>query len=145
MANYTPFVRSNFFAVKDAAKFERFCKEYDLHVITPMPMPRRALANKRKRGGALVGFLGASETGIPLQKYDPELDQLVETDFCADLAAQLKPGWVAVVMEIGYEAMRYLHGYAVAVNASGKTTAVDLRDIYARAKRLGAHVTPCEY
>jgi hypothetical protein len=32
-----------------------------------------------------------------------------------------------------------------AVDASGKTTAVDLRDIYARAKRLGAHVTPCEY
>lgn len=52
---------------------------------------------------------------------------------------------MAIVREIGYEKMRYLVGYTVAVNAAGESLEVSLDDIYEAAKRLGKHITACEY
>ncbi|MEW6545053.1 MAG: hypothetical protein AB1411_15770 [Nitrospirota bacterium] len=138
MANYVPLMRSNYFAVKSRAAFERFCKEYELH----------AIAMEERGAGAeeLVGFLGSDERGIPRSKYDAAKEDWVDADFFGDLAKQLKPGWVAVVQEIGYEKLRYLVGVAVAVNAAGAVVAVSLNDIYKKAKRLGKQpMTPCEY
>jgi len=62
-----------------------------------------------------------------------------------DLAGHLKEGWVAVVREIGFEKMRYLVGYSVAINSRGQSIEVSLDQIYEDAKRLGEHVTACEY
>jgi len=133
MANYVACVRSNYFDVKDAAAFEAFCKKWNLELI---------------RGGkddTLFGFLGDGEIGIPLCYYDAEADDYVEGRFMDELAGHLADGWVAIVREIGYENMRYLVGYTVAVNARGESIEVSLDQIYEDAKRLGEHVTPCEY
>jgi len=133
MANYVPFVRSNYFKVKDHAAFEAFCKKWGVKMI----------------GGPdhdeLVGFLGGDEVGIPLCYYDSESGEHVEGRFMDDLATHLVDGWVALVREIGYEKMRYLVGYTVAVNARGESIEVSLDQIYDDAKRLGEHITPCEY
>jgi hypothetical protein len=143
MANYVPFMRSNYFAVKNRAAFEQFCKSYELRLIEhDKDSPRRTDGT----GEPLVGFLGPDEGGIPASKFDVEKDDWVDADFFADLAAHVKPGWVAVVQEIGFEKLRYLVGVAVAVNAQGKTVEVSLNDIYTRANRLGTHpITRCEY
>jgi len=133
MANYVPFVRSNYFEVKDGAAFEAFCKKWGVELI---------------RGGkddTLYGFLGNGEIGLPLCYYDAEKDDYVEGSFMDDLAGHLKEGWVAVVREIGFEKMRYLVGYSVAINSRGQSIEVSLDQIYEDAKRLGEHVTACEY
>ena len=133
MANYVPFVRSNYFEVKDAAAFEAFCKKWRVELI---------------RGGkddTLFGFLGDGEIGLPLCYYDAGKDDYVEGNFMDELSGHLANGWVAVVREIGYEKMRYLVGYTVAVNSRGESIEVSLDDIYAAAKRLGKHLTACEY
>jgi hypothetical protein len=132
MANYVAFVRSNYFAVQDQTAFEQFCREYDLEPI---------------KNDHLVGFLGNEEGGIPSTKYD-EKSGFVEADFFGDLAAQLKPGWVAVVQEVGFEneKMRYLVGRAIAVNADGESVELSLDDIYESARHLGHRpITACEY
>jgi hypothetical protein len=133
MANYCPFVRSNYVQVKDPAAFEAFCKKWGVELI---------------RGGkddALFGFLVNEETGLPRCYYDSDQDDWLEGDLLKDLSTHLAPGWVAIIREIGYEKMRYLVGYTVAINWQGDTLEVSLDDIYEDAKRLGKHITHCEY
>lgn len=133
MANYVPFVRSNYFKVKNPVAFEAFCDKWGVEMI------------RRGDRDELVGFMGGDEVGIPLCYYDAERGEHVEGEFMKDLAAHLEDGWVAVVREIGYEKMRYLVGYTVAVNSRGESIEVSLDQIYDEAKRLGEHITPCEY
>lgn len=133
MANYYPWVRSNYFQVKDPAVFESFCKKWDVELI---------------RGGkddSLFGFLGNGEMGLPFCYYDAEKNDTVEGTFMDDLAGHLVDGWVAIVREIGYEKMRYLVGYTVAINSRGESIEVSLDQIYEDAKPLGKHITACEY
>lgn len=133
MANYVPFVRSNYFKVKAPSAFKAFCKKWGVDPIA---------------GGDrddLAGFMGAGEIGIPLCYFDSEKGEHVEGEFMKELGGQLADGWVAIVREIGYEKMRYLVGYTVAVNARGESIEVSLDQIYEDAKRLGEHITPCEY
>ncbi len=134
MANYYPFARSNYFMVKDAGAFAGFCKKWNVELI------------RGGDGDTLFGFLcPEAEEGIPLSVYDEAKDEYVDGDFIADLATHLADGWVAIVREIGYEKLRYLVGYTVAVNSQGTKRSVDLNEIYRKARKLGEHVTDCEY
>jgi len=133
MANYVSCARSSYFQVKNPAAFEAFCKKWTAELI---------------RGGdkdELFGFICGDEGGIPSSRYDAEKDDYVEGGFMEELATHLADGWVATVREIGYEKMRYLVGYTVAINAAGETLEVSLDDIYEAAKRLGPNLTSCEY
>ncbi len=134
MANYFAFSRSNYFAVKDREAFSLFCKNLGLVVIEQEP------EDKDPNAFTLVGFYN-EEGGIP--SYDPTTQS--DIDFPEELAKHLVDGHVAVVEEIGWEKMRYLVGYAIAVNSKAETREVSLNDIYDAAKDLGAKVTPCEY
>ena len=137
MANYVPFMRSNYFKVKDPQAFEAFCKKWDLELIkTPDPQDPQ---------GQLFGCVNNGETGLPCGYYDKEKDEFVEEDFMKTLSGHLCEGWVAVVREVGYEKMRYLVGFTVAVNSAGRSCVVDLDAIYDRARRLGKHVTQCSW
>lgn len=69
----------------------------------------------------------------------------VEGSFMDEIAGHLAHGSVAIVREIGYEKMRHLVGYTVAINSRGETIEVSLDQIYEDAKRLGEHITACEY
>lgn len=52
------------------------------------------------------------------------------------ITAHLEETDVAIIMGIGMEKMRYLDGYAVAVNATGQKRALRLDDIYDLAKEI---------
>src|SRR4030095_12271647 len=107
MANYVPFVRSNYFEVKDPAAFKAFCEKWGVDPI-----------GGGDRDG-LAGFMGAGEIGIPLCYYDPEKGEHIEGEFMKELGGHLADGWVAIVREIGYEKMRDLGGYTGAVKDPG--------------------------
>lgn len=70
MADYVPFMRSHYFAVKNRAAFEQFCADYDLTLVKAVSSSPR-----RNRGEELVGFRGNGETGIRTGKYHPEKDE----------------------------------------------------------------------
>lgn len=136
MANYVPFMRSNYFDVKDAAAFQAFCTKWDVELT---------------RGGGeegkstLYGFLANGEMGLPPCYWDAAQHDFVEGEFVKELATHLADGWVAVIREVGYEKYRYLVGFTVAVNSKGEILEITLDEIYAKAKSLGSHVTRCEY
>jgi len=70
----------------------------------------------------------------------------IETDFLGELSRLLARREVAVVMEVGSEKMRYLIGYAAAVDARGRRIQIALSDIYRRCKEtFGIEPTPVEY
>lgn len=48
-------------------------------------------------------------------------------------------------MEVGSEKLRYLRGYATAVNSDGKTVSMSLEGIYRLAAKLGTRITRAEY
>lgn len=102
MSNFEAKVRSNYFKVKSRKKFDEFLCRWTL----------RALAENEKT--RLVGFTTEDMTDHGAIQ-NPEEDQ--QADFCAELAAQLKPGEVAIFMEVGSEKIRYLFGHATAVNS----------------------------
>jgi hypothetical protein len=79
MANYEPFFRSNYFAVKDAEKFKAFCDRFSFDLV-----------EKESEGGTLYGFVdrGEGEGGLPSMMED-ESGDWVDVDFIAELAEQL--------------------------------------------------------
>jgi hypothetical protein len=136
MANYEPFVRSNYFQVRDPEAFRSWCQGLGLEVI----------GNEDPEHGMLFGFI--ADDGVPCDRYDEGAGEYVEIDFYAELATHLLDGWIAEVRGIGYEKMRYLDGYTVAVDHAGETIAVNLDDIYKKAREYWGervHCTACEY
>lgn len=135
MANYTANFRSNYFAVKDVAQFQVFCTAFQLEMITDI-----------ENNQTLYSFLNeGNESGIPATRYNEVIDDWEEIDFMNELATHLMDGYVAIVMEVGYEKLCYLIGVAHAVNAAGEVIEVDLDEIYPRAAALGLHRTSCTY
>jgi hypothetical protein len=133
MADYLAQTRSNYFRVKNAEKFKAFCQRYNLEVIT----------NEKPKKGCKYGFM--VDGPIPTGRCNAKGDW-IETDFLQELSAHLMPKEVAVVVEIGSEKMRYLNGYACAVNSKGKRIQVALTDIYKWAKEtFGIEPTMAEY
>ncbi|MEP7343604.1 MAG: hypothetical protein ABI977_38140 [Acidobacteriota bacterium] len=135
MANYTAIFRSNYFAVKDAEQFNKFCDEFNLEMIT-----------KPEGDGTLHGFLNkGNEAGIPLTRLNKESGEWDGVDFLGLLAEHLMPDYIAVVMEIGSEELRYLIGEAYAINSEGQNVSLTLDEIYKRATALGSTCTDCSY
>ena len=135
MANYTAYFRSNYFGVKDVAQFQAFCAAFQLEMITTT-----------ENNQTLYGFLNEdNEGGIPVTRYHEVTDDWEEADFMSELAAHLMDDYVAIVMEVGYEKMRYLSGIAHAVNAKGEMMSVELDEIYERSAPLGRKGTNCSY
>lgn len=132
MANYIGSARTNYFRVKDVAKFEAWASLYDgVEVI---------------HGDDDEGLAGLMVTGDgggwPNQRATPENeDDLVEVDIVTELAEHLQEGSVAIVMEVGAEKLRYLIGWAVAINSKKATVGVNIYDVYEKAKQLGTEIT----
>lgn len=133
MANYTAYFRSNYFAVKDVAQFQTFCTEFNCTMITNI-----------EGAQTLYGFYG-DDGGIPVTRYNEEKQDWEEADLLSALASHLTDDYVAIVMEVGFEKMRYLLGEAHAVNAKGKMLSVELDEIYERSASLGRKGTSCSY
>lgn len=133
MANYTAYFRSNYFAVKDVARFQAFCHAFQLELVTTT-----------ENSQTLYGFLNErNEGGLPVTRYNEATDDWEEADLMGELATHLVDGYVAIVMEVGFEKMRYLIGMGYAVNARGEMMEVDLDEIYERSAVLGRKGTSC--
>ncbi len=134
MADYQAFARSNYFAVKDPEAFKRFVEGCGATLLT-----------KTHRNFTTYGFYA---DGIP-DLEDPDVVNDVDYEsvasFMAELSNYLAEDWVAVVIEIGHEAVHYAIGLAVAVNSEGEVLYLSLDDIFDKACNLGEHITYAEY
>ena len=135
MANYYEQARSSYFRVKDKEAFRVFLERFGGAV--------EMIEDDKGR----VGFLaqeGIPSTCMPADDgKEPE-----EVDFVSELAAYLADNEVAVVMANGYEKMRYLVGYAIAINNKKEQHEIDLAGIYKLASQLTKkpkRITRAEY
>lgn len=85
------------------------------------------------------------DTGCWPSGYFDEQDDWVELDLVALIAPHLRDGEVAVLMEAGFQKLRYVFGHTVAFNATGETVQLNLNDIYQQARTLGPYITTAEY
>lgn len=135
MANYYAFCRSNYFRVKDYKAFEDWVGSFDgnLEIAT--------------NSEGMVALLGSGESGWPSDRVTARGDY-DDVNFHAELAEHLQEKSIAVLMEVGYEKLRYLVGVAVALNHKGETVDVGLNDIYREALEAfgdDCEVTKAEY
>jgi len=130
MADHCGTARSNYFRVKDKQKFVDWCESLELKPI---------YQTDRETESELCGFLAETEYGL-LPVYRDEED----IDFFAELSTHLADGAVGIVMEVGNEKMRYITGFAGAVNSKGEVVCVSIDDIYEKAEKLGNVITMCE-
>lgn len=139
MANYYGQARSSYFKVKDKEAFQAFLRRFGSAVET--------IEDDKDKGR--VGFLAGE--GIPSEWAVTDADgmeEYVEVDFVGELAAHLADHEVAIVMETGYEKMRYLVGYAIAINNKKERREIDLCQIYKLARQLTRkpkRITRAEY
>lgn len=136
MANWYGAARSNYFRVANLGAFEHAMRELDVEVF-------------RDPDGRVCIWPDPATSdsgGWPSHRYDAANDEDVEVHITDVVAEHLASGEVAVLMECGAEKLRYLTGWAQAVNAAGEKRTVTLDDIYELAERdLGRPVSRAEY
>lgn len=135
MANYYENARTNYFKVKDESKFKDFLATLD---------GLETYSDKEGRHCILFDY----ESGVPSSKYNEETDDYDEFDFLGELSEHLTDGSIAIVMGSGAEKLRYVTGYAEAINSKGERVSVNIDSIYDLAKQKfgeGKEVTPAQY
>ena len=136
MANYYSTSRTNYFRVKDNDAFNQWAEQFSgIEII--------------EKDGT-VGLL--FDDGVPNCRWETEdadgneqNDVEVEIDFMDELAEHLADNEVAILQEAGAEKLRFINGYAIAINNKKETKQINLDDIYALAKELGSNITKAEY
>jgi hypothetical protein len=119
--------RSNYFKVKNPEAFKEWCNKLHLDV-------HESTNDNTQIGMLMIHPDNMSESGWPFNQYDEELEDWVEIDFTGELAEHLADKQVAVLIEIGYEKLRYLIGVAIAVAWNGEIKSISLDDIYKLAE-----------
>lgn len=125
MSQYTGFARTNDFRVKDRAAFDKAIAESlaDIDV------------NDAAGEGvdpALVYLICNEEGGWPSWAIGEDADGNdidIEVDIASLVGEHLAPDSVAILQEVGYEKMRYLVGYAIAVDCHGSQQTVSIDDM----------------
>ena len=139
MANYYATARSNYFAVKDEEAFMAWAAT----------VPDVSVVTRQTDGNKLFALLvdDGDYGGWPSFRYDEDTDEESEICILGELADHLAPGHVAVLMEAGAEKLRYVTGWAGAVNDQGEMIQLCLSDIMdmVRDKWPGSEVTDCSY
>jgi len=141
MANYYATARSNYFAVKDEVTFRQWAEFAGLKVLEPTHIGQTPDGTRR----LAIAPDGGNDDGWPTTRYNEETEEYDDVDVPEELVAYLKDGEVAVLMEVGSEKLRYLRGYATAVNSKGTIVNLSLESIYDLARKLGPNITLAEY
>jgi hypothetical protein len=125
MATYMAFCRSNYFQVKDSQKFLDWCEDLGL---TTLPAADPST------------FAIFPDEAWPSQNVKDE-----EIDFEQELSSYLVDDSIAILMEVGYEGsrfIRYVAGFAIAINSNNEQVVVNLDDIVElAAKTFGETAT----
>lgn len=157
MANYIGAARGNYFEVEDEALFLEWVEK-----LPGVVARKREAKPSREQDNAHNSrpryTLLAEDTdgaGWPSWRYSEggpdeepdEGDEGIEIDLADELSTHLAPGSVAVLEEAGSEKLRYLVGYATAVNHLGQTITVSISDVYHKAVSAGwtDHVEDARY
>lgn len=132
MANYYSSARTNYFRVKDVDAFNAWAKEYEDNY-------RVEVVDKEDT----FSILFDNESGVPTSReVDGSYDEI---DFMDELSKHLADDEVAILHQAGAEKLRYINGYAIAVNNKSERRTISLDDIYTFAKELGKNVTLAQY
>lgn len=136
MADWYGFARSNYFKVKDETEFRHWADSIgDLEVI--------------QDSEGRVGLISHNQYGHwPSSRFNEDTEGEEDIDVFITVAEHLQEGSVAIFIEVGAEKLRYLTGWAVAINSKGEEVQVNLDDIYDRAKPLtseGEEITIAEW
>lgn len=132
MANYYSSARTNYFRVKDVDAFNAWAKEYEDNY-------RVEVVDKEDT----FSILFDNESGVPTSReVDGSYDEI---DFMDELSKHLADDEVAILHQAGAEKLRYINGYAIAVNNKSERRTISLDDIYIFAKELGKNVTLAQY
>lgn len=132
MANWYGAARTNYFRVKDPEAFKRWLSDFEVVVI--------------EKDGRYGFYSNDEYGGFPSYRHNDETGEYVDIDLANELSGHLVAGEVAVLIENGAEKLRYLSGWAQAVASDGRTVAVNLSDIYDKAKEaFGVAPTDASY
>lgn len=135
MANYIASARTNYVRFKDEAALQQallLANKYRLAYYKDKP-EEPLCAMFYSDDGDSGGFC----------LYDNEADAYGDWD---EIATLMDDDQVLIVMEAGAEKLRYITGYARAWNSKGEVEAVNLNDIYEKARsKWGIDPTPAEY
>jgi hypothetical protein len=135
MANYYENARTNYFKVKDEGKFNDF-----LDSLSGLE------TYKDKEGRRAIFF--DYESGVPSSRFNEKTNDYDDVDFLAELSDHLTDDSIAIVMAAGAEKLRYITGYAEAINNKGERVSISIGDIYDLAKQKfgkDVEVTPAQY
>ena len=132
MSNYIETARSNYFKVKSLSKFKKAISSFDDIKIV-------------KGQNGTITILGMGET-FPDVGYTKNGNEMKNT-FSDIVSKHLTDDSVFIAMGVGYEKMRYLIGWAYAVDNTNTRVYVNTDEIYAKAKKqfAGKTVTQAEY
>ena len=134
MANYESTFRSNYFKVKDPEAFQALMNKRNLDW----------REKKSEDGTSFYVFFDQGYGGGGMPFYDDDLDE--NFDFLQEVAEHLQKGEVCVTMEAGAEKLRYVGGYANAVNSKGEQLHISLEDIYDLVEKTwGIKTTDASY
>jgi hypothetical protein len=123
MANFYEKARTNYFKVKDLVEFKEFIELfYDIEL----------LVDERKGSYAL---LFSEESGVPSQYYHDDKDEYIEVDFIYELSRFITDDSIVVIQAVGSENMRFVSGYAIAVNSKNEQVSININEIYELAKQ----------
>lgn len=132
MANWHGTARSNYFRVRDETGFLRWVD--GLPGVTGSRHGEDGGLGERDERFCLLEEDGE---GWPGCRHDQETGGVRDIDIVDELWPHLADGEVAVLQESGAEKLRYVTGYAVAVNSRGEILKVDIDDIYERVREAG--------
>lgn len=141
MSNYYCAARMNYFRVDPAkqAAFDAFITKYKINVVT-----------EDTDTGRVACLPGEWTDSGEFPSYDADLEdegKNPEIDFIGTIATFLAPGSVAIIVEAGHDKLRYVQGYAVAIDHTGRTVEVSTNDIYKLAETAfpDAEITKAQY
>jgi len=130
MANYYETARTNYFQVKDLEKFEKWVEQFG------NPSVEKGYHNNDGKICLLWGDDGYQDWG-----YDEDHEETNES-FRDGVGDFLMKDSILVVMGAGNEKMRYVQGWAYAVNHKGECESISIDEIYGMAEqRWGDDVT----
>lgn len=132
MANYLAACRSNYFRVKNPKDFEDWCDH----------IPTLACREVDKENMYMLYVDCPDGSGWPAYLWHEDTGEETELDLVAELSEFLFEGQIAILEEVGYEKLRYLHGSSVAVNHLGETITISLTDMYSRIANQWPNVGP---
>lgn len=138
MANYYESTRTNYFRVKDEKTFMEYANGIPSSEVVRDSEGRFAFLFGEEGVPSSIIVTLKEEDGTEYEEYD-------DFDFIDSIIPFIAEDSVVILMGSGAEKLRYVSGYATAVNSKGEIASINLDEIYARAKKLGGEVTRAEY